>query len=371
MTALISSAPRALWYLTRGTGAVSLILLTASMVLGIAHSVRWSPGRTPRFVVGDLHRNVSLMVLVFIAIHVSTAVMDGFAPIRWLDAIVPFTSAYRPVWLGLGALAFDVLLAVAITSLLRARITYRVWRLIHWTSYGCWAIAVLHGVGIGSDTKQTWMLSLVAGSVAFVVAASGWRLAIGWSSWSPARLGLAAAAVVMPIALAVWMLTGPLRPGWARSAGTPTALLTTGSSGVGTIDGRATPLVLPSRSRFEGRAQFNGQQSSGGELTLTVDAKSVEGPALSFHIEVQGVAAGGGGMSVRSGSVVLTPPEGAAAYRGTITGLSGGALTATLSDGHGDKIAVTIPMTIAPSGSVSGEASIQPVAGEADRSGGD
>jgi hypothetical protein len=360
MTGVISSAPRALWYLTRGTGAVSLILLTASMVLGIAHSVRWSPRRTPRFVVGDLHRNVSMMVLVFIAIHVATSVMDGFAPIRWLDAIVPFVSAYRPVWLGLGAVAFDVLLAVAVTSLLRARMSYRVWRVIHWTAYGCWAIAVFHGVGIGSDTKQTWMLALVAGSVVTVVAAIGWRVAIGWSSWSPARLGLVTGALVMPVALAGWMLAGPLRSGWARAAGTPSALLTT-SGGGAVAGGRGATLVLPSRSRFEGQAQFSGQQSEGGNLTLSVDAQAIEGPALSFHIDVQGVAAGGGGMSVRSGSVVLTPPGGAAAYRGAITGLSGGALTATLSDGHGDRIDVSIPMTIAPSGSVSGEASIQPV----------
>ena len=369
MTGVISSAPRALWYLTRGTGAVSLILLTASMVLGIAHSVRWSPRRTPRFVVGDLHRNVSLMVLVFIAIHVATAVLDGFAPIRWLDAIVPFVSAYRPVWLGLGAVAFDILLAVAITSLLRSRMSYGVWRVIHWTAYGCWAVAVFHGVGIGSDTKQTWMMALVAGSVVTVVAAIGWRVAVGWSSWSPARLGLVTGALVMPVALAGWMLAGPLRAGWARAAGTPSALLTTSGGGTAAADGRGATLVLPSRSRFEGRAQFSGQQSEGGNLTLSVDAHSIDGPALSFHIEVQGVAAGGGGMSVRSGSVVLTPPDGAAAYRGTITGLSEGAITATLSDGHGDQIAVTIPMTIDPSGSASGEASIQPVAGS--RAGGD
>ena len=82
----------------------------------------------PRFVVADLHRNVSLLVIVFIVIHVATSVIDSFAPIRWLDAIIPFGSRYRPVWLGLGALAFDVLIAVAVTSLVRARMGYRVWR---------------------------------------------------------------------------------------------------------------------------------------------------------------------------------------------------------------------------------------------------
>ena len=116
---------RALWYLTRGSGAVSLLLLTAIVVLGVANVARWSPERTPRFVVQRVHRDLSLLVLVFIAIHIATVVIDGFAPIRWVDAVVPFGSAYRPIWLGFGALAFDLLLAIAITSLLRARLGYR------------------------------------------------------------------------------------------------------------------------------------------------------------------------------------------------------------------------------------------------------
>jgi methionine sulfoxide reductase heme-binding subunit len=108
---------RALWYLTRGSGAISLLLLTAIVVLGVANVVRWSPGRTPRFVVQRVHRDLSLLALVFIALHVSTVVIDGFAPIRWIDAVVPFGSVYRPIWLGFGALALDLLVAIAITSL--------------------------------------------------------------------------------------------------------------------------------------------------------------------------------------------------------------------------------------------------------------
>ena len=185
MSAIVATTPKALWYLTRGTGTVSFLLLTAAVLMGIAHSVRWSPARTPRFVVQDLHRNISLLVIVFVAIHVATAVIDGFAPIRWLDAVVPFTSAYRAVWLGLGAVALDVLLAVAITSLLRPRLGFRIWKGIHGSAYACWVVAIFHGLGVGSDARQTWMLALAAGSVIAVVAATCWRVALGWSDWTP------------------------------------------------------------------------------------------------------------------------------------------------------------------------------------------
>jgi len=173
------SSSQASWYLTRGTGAVSLLLLTAVTVLGILNAVRWSPRGTPRFVLQRVHRNVSLLSVVFIVIHIATAVVDGFAPIRWIDAVVPFRSAYRPLWLGLGAVAFDVMLAVIVTSLIRARLGYRVWRAVHWSAYGLWAIAVFHGLGIGSDAKELWMLALVVCSVGAVAVAAVWRIAVG------------------------------------------------------------------------------------------------------------------------------------------------------------------------------------------------
>ncbi|HKE99822.1 MAG TPA: ferric reductase-like transmembrane domain-containing protein [Actinomycetes bacterium] len=166
----------ALWYLTRGSGAVTLVLLTAAVVLGITTSVRWAGRHWPRFVTAALHRNVSLLVVVFLALHVATTVLDGYAPIGWLDALVPFGSAYRPLWLGLGAVALDLLVAVAVTSLLRRRIGRRAWRAVHWLAYACWPVALVHGVGTGSDNRQAWMLTLDALAAAAVLAAAGWRL---------------------------------------------------------------------------------------------------------------------------------------------------------------------------------------------------
>src|SRR5664280_2453155 len=117
MTAVLaSSGPSTYWYLTRSTGAVALILLTMSVALGVLDVNRWTSARWPRFVVDGLHRNVSMLVLVFICLHVLTAVLDSFAPIALTDAILPFLGVYRPLWLGLGAVAFDLLLAIVVTS---------------------------------------------------------------------------------------------------------------------------------------------------------------------------------------------------------------------------------------------------------------
>jgi DMSO/TMAO reductase YedYZ heme-binding membrane subunit len=169
---------RALWYLTRGSGIVALILLTVAVLAGLLNAGRWARPRWPRFVVEGVHRNLSLLATVFLGVHIASAVIDGYVPIRWADAVIPFASAYKPVLLGLGALAVDAFVAVAVTSLLRRRLGYRTWRGVHWLAYGCWGLALVHGFLIGSDRHQPWMLAIDLVSVTAVAGAALWsRLA--------------------------------------------------------------------------------------------------------------------------------------------------------------------------------------------------
>lgn len=362
--ASLPSTSRALWYLTRGTGAVALLLLTTSVVMGIAHFTRWTPRRTPRFVVQDLHRNVSLLVVVFIAIHVATAVIDGFAPVRWIDAVLPFASAYRPIWLGLGAVAFDLLVAVAVTSLVRARLGYRSWRAVHASAYVCWVVAVVHGLGIGSDARHLWMLGLVAASVGAVGVATAVRVAASGPVWTRPRIALAGSLAVVPLALVGWMAIGPLRAGWARTAGTPTRLLGASAAGANGADAAAAvstsaPLVLPSAAPLSGSVTVSSPTPR-GQVTMIADGRTSRGPQLVLHITLRGTLVGTEGVSVRSGSVVIRPPDGAAVYSGPLTGLSGDVLSAALADAYGDRIGLTVAMSIAPSGALKGNLAMRP-----------
>ncbi len=215
-----------LWYMTRGSGLMALVLLTVSVVLGISQIGRVSGPSMPRFVVAGLHRNVSLLSVVFLAVHVATAIADPFAPIAVVDTFVPFVGTYRPVWLGLGAIATDLLLALVVTSLLRYWIGYRTWRALHWAAYACWPIAVWHGLGTGSDTRVGWVQVIYVVCSVAVLVALGWRLTTRWGASDYAQRTLAAlGAAVVTIGLTAWTLQGPLRPGWAKRAGTPSGLL--------------------------------------------------------------------------------------------------------------------------------------------------
>jgi sulfoxide reductase heme-binding subunit YedZ len=236
------------WYATRAFGVVALVLLTATVVLGIAGTARFATRSLPRVVSAGLHRNLSLLVLALVAMHVLTTIADGYAPIGIASAVVPFDSAYRGLWVGLGTVAFDMLLAVALTSLLRGRLPYRTWRGVHWLAYACWPVALWHGLGTGTDSKLSWLLALDAVCVAAVVGAVWWRLSL--TAPGPARAAAITGSVLLPLATGIFVYLGPLQPHWAERAGTPPSLLHATAS-AGAADG-AIPAVIPGRGGFGG-----------------------------------------------------------------------------------------------------------------------
>lgn len=168
---------QALWYASRATGLVSLVLLTATMVLGLLGAGRVALAGLPRFAMTSLHRNLSLLTITFLVLHVAGAVIDPYAGIAWADAVIPFVSAYQPLWLGLGAVALDLMVAMIATSLVRDRIGLRLWRVLHMSAYACWPIALGHGLGVGgADSRRLWVLAIDALCLVAVAVALAVRL---------------------------------------------------------------------------------------------------------------------------------------------------------------------------------------------------
>lgn len=171
---------QALWFASRATGLVSLLLLTGTIVLGVATTVRVAGRGWPRFAVATVHRNLSLLAVVFLAVHIAAAVIDPYAGIRWVDALVPFVSNYQPFWLGLGVVSLDLMIAVLVTSLVRSHLPWRVWRLVHWAGYALFPVAVAHSIGIGgADSRQLWVLGCIGSCLLSVAAAIWWRQGAG------------------------------------------------------------------------------------------------------------------------------------------------------------------------------------------------
>jgi sulfoxide reductase heme-binding subunit YedZ len=165
-----------LWFATRGSGIVSMVLFSLVVVLGILTTMRWQSAGWPRFLTAELHRTISLLSVAFIVAHIVTSILDPFAKLGIEAAVIPFASSYRPLWVGLGVLSMDLGIAVLVTSLLKARIGQRAWRLVHWLAYASWPLAILHTIGSGSDNGAAWMFAIDVACIGSVCLALIWRI---------------------------------------------------------------------------------------------------------------------------------------------------------------------------------------------------
>jgi sulfoxide reductase heme-binding subunit YedZ len=341
------------WFATRSTGIAALVLLTASMVLGILTSSRYARPNLPRFVTMGLHRNVSLLVLAFLALHIATTVIDAFAPVSWTDAVLPFAGAYRPFWLGLGALSFDLLIALTVTSLLRGRLGYRTWRWVHWASYACWPIAVMHGLGTGTDTKLSLFLAVTAVCVGSVVIALWYRLAAGWPEHRGVRVSSAVLSVALPVLALGWWMSGPLQPGWALKAGTPVSLAVHKKPAVPARTSPPAGQVSSARRLpnppFTAPLVGSISQSApnpNGEIAIRILATTGGGTNGLLDIVLDGTPSEGGGVSLTGSKVTYGTPSQPNQYTGQLSALNGGVLQIATKDQSGRPVALTVNLNI-------------------------
>jgi predicted ferric reductase len=166
----------AMWYASRATGVVSLLLLTAVVLLGVLVNRQGRLPGLPKFVVTGLHRSISLLSVAFLAVHVITAIADPYVSIRLTAAVIPFTSAYETFWIGLGAVSLDLIAALIVTSLARAHISRRIWRGVHWLAYAAWPVALAHSLGSSKDMRSGVLLWVAIACTLAVAGAVIWRV---------------------------------------------------------------------------------------------------------------------------------------------------------------------------------------------------
>lgn len=356
---------KTLWYLTRGTGAVALILLTASVVLGVMSSTRLQTRRLPRFLVSGLHRNLTLLALVFLAVHVVSTVADGFAPIGFQDAFLPFISPYRPFWLGLGAVALDLLLALVVTSLLRNRIGLRIWRVLHWLAYAAWPVALVHALGTGSDARTGWLGVLAFVCTGAVLLSVLWRAGAARGRSVPLRAGAALAALALPLAILVWARSGPLASGWAARAGTPKSLIFSSrvarvrpAAARGGADAVTVPRAptLPSGSfQADFRGKLHEAPAGEGLVTVAIDGRATGGFDGRVHVALRGAPLDGGGVQMIDSSVGMLPAGATTWSAGRVVALSGQQILADVQAPSSHSFRVLLALHIdRSSGSVTG-----------------
>jgi hypothetical protein len=279
------------WYAARAAGVVAYVLLTGVVLVGVTLAGQLRLKTWPKFAVTDLHRFGSLLVGVFVGLHVLTIALDTYTPFSLTQLAVPFTSTYRPVWVALGIVSTELLIAVAVTNALRGRIPYRWWRRAHFATFLVWAGATVHGIGAGTDSSALWLSAIYVVAVASVFAALVWRIFA--RRFGPVPLGgLAAAAAVAGAAmtLAVGALPHGGTAKHVTAAATVPASLTDSFTGAITQqNGSAASLV-----------SVTGTGTGSRSVAVRIDLVTADGQSIdSSSLQVKDVATG----SVCTGTV--------------------------------------------------------------------
>ncbi len=176
------------WYVTRSAGLTAYLLLWLSTAWGLLVPSKMIDPYLQRNFTFDFHQVLSLLAVGFMLLHVVVLLFDHYAPFSVLQALVPFTSTYRPLWVGIGGIAFYLSLLVTITFYLRRRIGARAFRAIHLLSLVGYAGATLHGLFSGTDAPLAavaWMYKISFLSIAFLTAY--WLFALVQDRFYPAR----------------------------------------------------------------------------------------------------------------------------------------------------------------------------------------
>jgi hypothetical protein len=346
------------WDTARAGGLISYVLLTTAISLGLVLRNRWQSTRWPRLVTNELHGYVSLLALVFIAVHVVAVAIDPFTHFGLTAVLVPFASHYRPVWMSLGIVAVYLLLAVWVSSRLRRRIGYRLWRQIHVLAFAVYGAATLHGLGTGSDTRTIWAGALYAASVALVGSLLAVRLLAPAGRDARRRPLVAGAAAVAALVAAAWSLGGPFAPGWsARAGGATTHAAVAAPSASASAPRRAparppTSVVrVPFTARYAGRVTVEPVNDR-GRLTVRIDGRLSGGTKDHLEILIHGIPLENGGVAMEQSRVRMgtTTPL----YRGEITSLTGSRLVAAVRSPH-QRLRLGLVLRIGRDGSVVGQ----------------
>jgi len=347
------------WDTARAGGFAAYILLTTAVAAGLVLRNRWQTARWPRLVTNELHGYLSLLALIFIGIHVLAVLVDPFTRFGLGEVLLPFASHYRPIWMGLGAVTLYLLLAVWATSRARRRIGFRTWRAIHYLSYGVYAVATVHGLGTGSDTRSSWALLLYALSILVVVGLAVRRLLVPTATGQRPRPVLAAFAALAVVGVAAWVAVGPLAAHWGvragGSAGNRSARVARSRSD--TTSSAASGVVpTPFEAAFTGRVAVQPVDQS-GRVTVRIDGALSGGTQDHLEIYLRGVPLQDGGVQMEQSRVRMGVAR--PLYQGEIVGLQGSRMIASLrSASERLRLAITLNLTDdgAASGSVRGTA---------------
>lgn len=156
------------WYVARSSGIVAWAVLTLAVCWGLAVSTKvMGKLAQPKWLL-DLHRFLGGLAVVFTLVHLAALMLDSYVHFGIVDLLVPFAADWQPGAVAWGVVAFHLLIAVEVTSLLMRRMNRKLWRGIHATSFVLWVFATVHLLTAGTDVANGALRWIAIGSIQLV-----------------------------------------------------------------------------------------------------------------------------------------------------------------------------------------------------------
>ena len=379
------------WDAARAGGFTAYLLVTLSVLLGLALSLRWQPRWFPRLISYELHVWITVLSFIFLGIHIFASWIDPFTRFVLGELRIPFVSHYRPLWMALGIVALYLSLAVTLSLFVRRQIGYTWWLRLHELSFALWALATIHGLGTGSDTRTIWGIELDIVSAILVCGllcvrllqpvTPGGRIHPVWAS----LVGVALAVAI------IWTALGPLRPGWnaianngngsggvVQAAGNPSSASSAATSTPGaSSQNDNAPFSQPFTASAQGDITSGSDPTTGQpiqrlDLTLSGAQQGVLRIQLWEQRDDNGDGDGDGdgddddhgGAVVTDSQVTLGADASTPLYQGSVTRLRGGYMVARLNAIQPGQPPIQLTINVREQGnSLSGTVSGTPLAG--------
>jgi hypothetical protein len=347
--------PTITWDVARAGGFVAYVLVTASVAMGLALSLRWYSRSWPRWATTDLHRHVTLLAIVFTGVHTLAVWLDPFMAFGPAEVLVPLASHYRPIWMALGIVAAYLLIAIWLSERIQRLVGYPWWRRLHYLTFGIYGLVTIHGLAMGSDTRTIWGLAIYGGSAVLVGGLLTIRLML------PGRRGTAhprvaawsAFALLAAIVFTVW---GPMQPEWNAFANNGNGSGARIALGGGGVSSAPSGLHLPFSAHLQGTvSQSNGGFGPGGnDVTVQMVTTLSGGAQGSLQIALQGTPMPNGGLAIDRTRVSLNAGSPATVYSGQLVTLDVNHFVAVLSDAAGTRVRLDAQMQVDNAGNLSG-----------------
>lgn len=318
------------WTANRASGVLLLVVLAVTTCVGFYLAVRQPNRSYPRGLLVGVHQYLSVVGAALLGLHFLAALLDPFQRFGVAELVVPLLSHYRPLYVGVGVLAGEVLLVVGLTSATRSLTRRPWWRWVHRLALPAFVLAWVHGAGAGTDAGTPWGIALLVLTGGGVAAMGAWRAWVRLRSpVAEVATGVAVAAGLLGIAFAA---AGPWQPGWN--------LVANGGHGSGA---RLTDLPGTSwPASFHDTVAASASVSGvGGSANVVLDGNGAGDLPLAFHIGASGASDADGHVSVDQAAISVVSETGAPLCQGDATALDLTGFSASCT-GSGATVHITV-----------------------------